>query len=124
MPLGLSKEYEASCRDEAWNYGFSRVCTRDSDNPSSWEMKDDPALKSLYGNPALFLDRASRFLFHLRPESQGPTHIPIAESSLLLGCLWKLSYPLELKAGNQLSSRIDLGYTELFLISVLTPGSL
>ena len=43
---------------------FSRVCTGDSDIPSSWQMKDEPVLKSLHGNPALFRVRASRFPFH------------------------------------------------------------
>ena len=33
---------------------LSRVSTGDSDIPSSWEMQDKPAFKSLQGNPALF----------------------------------------------------------------------
>ena len=33
---------------------FSRVSTGDSDMPSSWEMKYEPAFKALPGNPALF----------------------------------------------------------------------
>ena len=33
---------------------FSRVCTEDSDIPSSCEIKHDPAFKSLQGNPVLF----------------------------------------------------------------------
>ena len=33
---------------------FSMVCTGDSDIPSSWELKHEPAFKSLQGNPALF----------------------------------------------------------------------
>ena len=33
---------------------FSRVSTGDSDNPSSFEMKDDPAFKALQGKPAYF----------------------------------------------------------------------
>ena len=33
---------------------FSRVSTRDSDNPSSCEMKDEPAFKALQAKPALF----------------------------------------------------------------------
>ena len=33
---------------------FSRVSTLDSDIPSSCEMKDEPAFKSLQGNPAIF----------------------------------------------------------------------
>ena len=33
---------------------FSTVSTGDSDIPSSWEMKDEPAFKALQGNPAFF----------------------------------------------------------------------
>ena len=33
---------------------FSRVSTEDSDNPSSCEMKDEPAFKPLQGNPTFF----------------------------------------------------------------------
>ena len=33
---------------------FSRVSTGDSDIPSSCEMKDEPAFKSLQGKPAFF----------------------------------------------------------------------
>ena len=33
---------------------FSRVSTGDSDMPSSWEMKDEPAFKALQGKPAFF----------------------------------------------------------------------
>ena len=42
-----------------------------------------------------------------------PSHLPIVERSLLLRCMWKVGIPLELKPGNQLSCRDDLGYTEL-----------
>ena len=45
---------------------FSRVSTGDSGSPSSCEMKDEPALKPLKGNPAFFRARASRFPLHLR----------------------------------------------------------
>ena len=95
---------------------FSRVCTRDSNIPSSWEMKEEPAFKSLQGNPGLFQVRASRCPFHLRQELQGPSHITIAERSLTLRCLWKAGIPLQSKPGNELSSRVDLGYSELFLL--------
>jgi hypothetical protein len=67
---------------------FSVVSTGDSDILSSWEMQDEPAFKSLQGYPALFRVRASRCPFHLRPQTQGPSHIPRAERSLLLRCLW------------------------------------
>ena len=103
---------------------FSRVCTRDSDIPSSWEMKDEAALNSLHGNPALFRVRVSRCPFHLRPQTQGPSHITVAERSLLLRFLRNVCIPLESKPGNQLSSLVDLGYMELFLIAVITSGAL
>ena len=58
---------------------FSRDCPEDSDIPLSCEMKDKPAFKPLQGNPTLFLVRESRYPLHLRQQSQGPSHIPIAE---------------------------------------------
>ena len=69
---------------------FSKVSTGDSDIPSSCEMKNDPTFKPLQGNPAFFQDRASRSPFHLRQQTQGPSHIPIAERNLLLKCLLKV----------------------------------
>ena len=92
---------------------FSRVSTGDSDIPSSCERKDNPAFKPLQGNLAFFRDRASRCPFHLRQQTQGPCHIPSAERSLLLRCLWKVGIPLQLKLENQLSSRDDLRCMEL-----------
>ena len=76
---------------------FSKVSTGISDISSSCEMKDEPAFKSLQGNPAFFLVRVSRCPFHLRQQIQGPSHIPIAQKSLLLRCLWKFGMPLESK---------------------------
>ena len=93
---------------------FSRVSTGDSDNSSYCEMKDEPAFKPQPGHPAFLLVSVSRCSFHIRQQTQGPSHIPIAERSLLMRYLWKVSIPLESKLGNQLSSRDDLGYTELF----------
>ena len=92
---------------------FFRVSTGDSDGPSSCEMKDEPAFKPLQGNPAFFRVRASLFTFHLRHQTQGPSHIPIAEGSLLLWCFWKFGLHLQSKPGNQLSSQDYLGYMEL-----------
>ena len=92
---------------------FSRISTGDSDIPSSCEMKDEPAFKPLQGNPAFILVRASRWPFHLKQQTQGPSHIPIAEGSLLLRCLWKVGLCLQSKPGNQLSSRDHMGCTEL-----------
>ena len=83
---------------------FSRVSTGDSDNPSSCEMKDEPAFKSVQGNLVLFRVRASRCPFHLRQKTQGPSHIPTAEGKLLLRCFWKVGSRLQSKTGNQLSS--------------------
>ena len=73
---------------------FSRVSTGDSDIPSSWEMQDEPSFNSLQGNPALFRVRASWCPFNLRPQTQGLTHIHIAERILLWRCLWKVGIPL------------------------------
>ena len=63
----------------------SRDSTGDSDIPSSCEMKDEPAFKPLQGIPTFFLVRTRRCAFHLRQQTQGPSHIPIGEGSLLLG---------------------------------------
>ena len=84
-----------------------------SDIPSSCEMKDEPAFKPLQGNPAFYRVRVSRFPFHLRQQTQGPSHILIAEGSLLLRCLWKVGLPLQSKQGNQLSSQEDMWCMEL-----------
>ena len=92
---------------------FSRVSTGDSDLPSSCEVKEKPAFKPLQGNPPFFQIRASRCTFHCRQQNQGASHIRMAEGSLLLRCLWKVGIPLPSKPGNQLSSRDDLGCTEL-----------
>ena len=77
---------------------FSRVSTGDSDIPSSGEMKDEPAFKPLQENLAFFRVRASRCPFHLRQQIQGPSHIPTAEGSLLLRCLWKIGLPSSVEA--------------------------
>ena len=74
---------------------FSRVSTGESDIPSSCEMKDEPAFKPLQGNPTIFLVRASWYPVQLRLQTQGPSHIPVAEGRLLLRCLWKLGIPFQ-----------------------------
>ena len=74
---------------------FSRVSTVDSDIPSSCEIKDEPAFMPLQENSAFFRVRASRCPFHLTPQNQSPSHIPIAEGSLLLRCLWKVGLHLQ-----------------------------
>ena len=83
---------------------FSSMSTGDSDILSSCEIKDEPAFKPLQGNLAFFQVRASRCPFHWKHQIQGPSHIPIAEGSLLLRCLWKVDIPLQSKPGNQLTS--------------------
>ena len=92
---------------------FSRVSSGDSDNPSSCEMKHEPAFKPLQGNPAFFRVRASLGPLHLRHQTPVPSLIPVDERRLLMRGLWKVCIPLESKPGNQLSSRDDLEYTEL-----------
>ena len=113
MPLEVSKGCEAFSPDQRSPRAFSRVSTGDSDIPSSCEMKNGPAFKPQHGNPAFFRVRASRFPFHLRQQTQGPSHIPVAKGSLCLRFLWKVDLPLQSKPGNQLSSRDNMGYLGL-----------
>ena len=49
----------------------------------------------------------------LRQQIQGPSHIPIAEGSLLLRCLWNVVLTLQSKTGNQLSFQDNMGSREL-----------
>ena len=79
---------------------FSRISTGDSDNPSSCEMKDEPAFMALQGKQAFFLVRASRGPLYLRQKTQSRSHIPISEGRLPLRCLWKAGLPLQSKTGN------------------------
>ena len=61
---------------------FSRVATGDSDILSCCQTKDQPAFKSLQGNPALFQVRASRCPFHLRQQTRVPlTYLLLIEAS-------------------------------------------
>ena len=53
---------------------FSSISTGHSDIPSSCEMKDEPAFKSVQGNRALFRVTASQCPFNLRQKTQGPSH--------------------------------------------------
>ena len=101
---------------------FSSVSKEDSDIPSSCEMKDVPAFKPLQGNPTLFLVRESRYPLHLRQQTQGPYHIPIAEGRLLLSCLWKVGLPVQKNPGTQLTSPEDMGCMELSLSSFAEIG--
>ena len=74
--------------------GFSRYCTEDSDIPLSYELKDEPAFKTLQGKPTFFRVRESRYPLHVRQQIQGTSHIPIAEGRLPLKCLWEGGLPL------------------------------
>ena len=58
---------------------FSRVSKGDSYNASSCAMKEEYAFKTLQGNLTFFSVRASRYPLYLRQQTQGPSHIPIAE---------------------------------------------
>ena len=101
---------------------FSSVSKEDSDIPSSCEMKDVPAFKPLQANPTLFLVRESWYPLHLRQQTQGPSHIPIAEARLPLRCLWKVGLPVQKNPGTQLTSPEDMGYMELSLSSFAEIG--
>ena len=61
---------------------------------------------------------------HIAANSGSLSLVPKTERSLLLRCLWKVDTALESKPGNQLSSQVDLGYTELFLVAAVISGSL
>ena len=73
---------------------FPNVSTGDSDIPSCCETKDEPEFKSVQGNQHLFRVRAYWCPFLFRQKTQGPSHIPIADRSLLLTCDWKAGYLL------------------------------
>ena len=74
---------------------FSSVSTGDSYIASSCVMKDEPAFKPLQRNPTFFRIRASRYPLYFMQQTQGPSHIPIAEGRILLRCLWKVGLPLQ-----------------------------
>ena len=73
---------------------FSWVSTEDSDISSSCKMKDEPAFKPLLGNLIIFLVRESRYPLHLRQQTKGSSHIPVAEGRVLLRCLSKVGLPV------------------------------
>ena len=111
-PLQMSKNVKPPVEMRRGTRALSRVSTGHSDIPSCCERKHRLEFESLLGNQALPWVRAARCTFHLRQQTQGPSHI--TERSLFLRCLWKVGIPLESNPGNHLSSRDDLGYTELF----------
>ena len=118
----MSRDVRAPVQMRRGSRVFSRVSTEDSDIPSSCDMKDEPAFKPLQGNPTLFLVRESRDPLNLRQQTQGPSHIPLAEGRLLLRCLWKVGLPVQKNPGNQLSSRDDMGCLERSLSSCTEIG--
>ena len=73
----------------------SRISTQDSDNPSSCQMKYEPAFKPLQGIPTLFLVRESGYPLHLRQKTQGPSHISIGEGRFLIRCLFKVGLTVQ-----------------------------
>ena len=94
-PLEVSRDVRPPVQTTWGTRASSRISTRNSDIPSSCEMKDVPAFKPLHANPTLFLVRESRYPLHLRQKTQVPSHIPIAEGRLLLRCLFKVGLPVE-----------------------------
>ena len=101
---------------------FSTVSSGDSDIPSSSEMKDEPAFKTLQGSTTFFWVMLSWYPRHLIQQTQGPSHIPIAEGRLLFKCLWKVGLPVQSNTGRQLSPRDDSGWIELSSISCAEIG--
>ena len=91
----------------------SRECTEESDIPLSCEIEDEPAFRSLQGNMTFILVMESQYSLHFRQQSQGPSHIPIAEGRFLLRSLWKFGLCLQYNPGNQLSSRENMRCMEL-----------
>ena len=115
MPLAskIAKGCEDPVQMKRASRAFSIVSTWDSYIASSCVMKYEPAFKPLQGNPTFFRVRASPYPLYLRQQTQGPSHIPIAEGSVLLRCLWKVGLPLQWNPGNPLSSSDDMACMEL-----------
>ena len=94
VPLEVSRDVRPPVQMIRIPTAFPRVSIGDSDMPSSCEMKDEPAFKSLPGNPTFFRVREPRYPLHVRQQIQVPSHIPIAEGRLLLRCLWEGGLPV------------------------------
>ena len=71
---------------------FFTVSTWDSDNPSSCQMKEEPAFKPLQGNPAFFLVRASQGAFHWGRKHRIPLTYPLLKEGYSWGFCGKLVY--------------------------------
>ena len=113
------KDVRPSVQKRWRTMAFSRVSTGDSVNPSSCEMKYEPAFKPLQGNPAFFRVRASRGPFQLRQKTKSPSHILISEGRLLLRCLWKVGLPLQYKTGNHSHPKIIWGARNILQAALL-----
>ena len=94
-PLEVSRDVRPPVQKTRGTRVSSRISTQDSDIPSSCQMKDEPALKPLQGNPTLFLVRESRYPLHLRQKTQGLSHIPIGEGRLLFRCLFNVGLTIQ-----------------------------
>ena len=94
-PLEVSRDVRLPVQMRQGTRVFSRFSTQDSDIPSSCQMKDEPAFKPLQGNPTVFLVREPRYPLHLRQKTQGHSHIPIGEGSLLFRCFSKVGLPVQ-----------------------------
>ena len=103
-------------------WSFSRFSTRDSYIALSCAMKHEPSFKTLQANPTCFKVMASQYLLYFRQQTQGPSHIPIAEGRLLLRCLGKVGLLLQQNPGNLLSSRDDMASMELSSSSCAETG--
>ena len=88
-PLKVSRDMRPPVHMRLGPRTFSRECTEVSDIPLSCEMKVEPAIKQLQGNPTFFRLREYRYPLHVRQPIQCPSHILIAEERLLLRCLWE-----------------------------------
>ena len=104
MPLEVSRDVMPPVQMRLGPRAIYGDCSEDSYIPLSCEMKVEPAIKQLQGNPTFFRVSESLYPLHVRQQIQGPSHIPIAEGRLHLSCCGKVGY---------LFNRI-LGITSLF----------
>ena len=93
---------------------FSRFSSRDSYFALPCVVKEEPAFKPLQGNLTFLRDRASEYPLYLSQQTQGPSHIPIAEGRVLLRCLWKVGLLIQKNPGDPLYSRDDMVSMELY----------
>ena len=104
-PLQVSSNVRPPVQMRLGPRASSRTCTEDSDLPLSCEMKDEPAFKPPQGNPTFFRVRESPYPLHVRQQILGPSHILIADGSLLLRCLVKVPTSLIESSESALFSR-------------------